>query len=60
MRCCCFPWAVKTIQDNLDDPMIVELFLELLEHLASKTDNSIDNELVVLIKHRLLNLKTII
>lgn len=40
--------------------MIVELFLELLEHLASKTDNSIDNELVVLIKHRLLNLKTII
>lgn len=60
MKTCCFPWALKTIQEHQDDPETIELFLKLLEHLATKTDNSIDNELVALVKYRLYTFKTAI
>ena len=55
----CFPnysyeKAIKVILEHKDDPDVKELIIQLLEYFVNTTDNTIDNDLVNVIRNRLL------
>ena len=54
----CFPnysfkKAIKIVLDNKNDPDVKELVLQLLNYFVNTTDNTIDNDLVEIIRKNL-------
>lgn len=43
-------WALDTIYRNMDDERLKVLFLDLLDYYAKQTDNTIDDEIVLILK----------